>query len=139
MTHCTLCIKSITSVSKYEMSTDSDRFIRNIGQIRLSNFLLAGISSIAVTVITNPLDVRNHTALISTNFNCNCCTFYYEFRQVLKTQMQVHGAQTGTTRSNVYRNMVHTAGHLMQQNGIMGLQKGLSAAVAFQFTLNSMR
>lgn len=80
-----------------------------------TGFLIGGLSSAGATVITNPLEV-------------------------VKTRMQLQGelAAKGTS-VEPYRNVFQAFYKIAKNDGYFGLQKGLSAALCFQFILNSCR
>lgn len=62
------------------------------------------------------------------------------FRQVIKTRLQLQGelARQGTYVKS-YRSVFHAFVQVARHDGIAGLQKGLSAALCFQFVLNAFR
>ena len=86
-----------------------------MNEIKYSNFLLAGIGSIGATVFTNPLEV-------------------------IKTRLQLQGelSKQGTYAKD-YRGFLHAFYQVAKHDGLRGLQKGLSAAIGFQFLINGFR
>lgn len=80
-----------------------------------TGFLIAGLSSAGATVITNPLEV-------------------------VKTRMQLQGELAAKgTHIEPYRNVFQAFYKIAKNDGYFGLQKGLSAALCFQFILNACR
>ncbi|KAF5306197.1 hypothetical protein FQR65_LT07474 [Abscondita terminalis] len=78
-------------------------------------FVIGGIAASAAGFLTNPLDV-------------------------LKTRMQLQGELRARGQHAVhYKNVFHAAVVVIQNDGILGLQKGLSAAVIMHCIRNSVR
>lgn len=59
---------------------------------------------------------------------------------MIKTRLQLQGelAKRGTYTEK-YRGTIHGFIQVAKHDGIRGLQKGLSAALGFQFTINALR
>ena len=75
----------------------------------------AGVSTAAASVLTNPLEV-------------------------VKTRLQVQGELEPAHRATrTYRGMVHGLTTIARQEGWAGLQGGLTAALGFNFVMNSVR
>lgn len=78
-------------------------------------FMIGGAASTFATVFTNPLEV-------------------------VKTRMQLQGELAARGQYvEPYRNVFHAFVTVAKHDGWTGLQKGLGAAVVFQFILNSLR
>ncbi|KAL9694799.1 hypothetical protein quinque_014084 [Culex quinquefasciatus] len=80
------------------------------------DFLLGGCAATCAGIFSNPFDV-------------------------IKTRQQLQGElgdQPGTHR-NPYRSIFKSFQSILKAEGIAGLQKGLVSALAFQFTMNSIR
>lgn len=80
------------------------------------DFLLGGCAATCAGVFSNPFDV-------------------------IKTRQQLQGElgdQPGTHR-NPYRSIFKSFENILKAEGLRGLQKGLVSALAFQFTMNSIR
>ena len=77
--------------------------------------MVAGVASVGATVFTNPLEV-------------------------IKTRLQLQGelSKQGTYAKN-YRGTLHGFYQVAKHDGFRGLQKGLTAALGFQFVLNAFR
>lgn len=60
---------------------------------------------------------------------------------VIKTRQQLQGELTKKTNltSNPYSSVWHSVRSIVKAEGVLGLQKGLSSALAFQFVMNSTR
>lgn len=80
-----------------------------------TGFIIGGLSSSCATVCTNPLEV-------------------------VKTRMQLQGELTARgTHEKPYKNVFQAFYQIARNDGFFGLQKGLSAALCFQFILNACR
>ncbi|XP_049297837.1 solute carrier family 25 member 34-like [Anopheles funestus] len=79
-------------------------------------FLLGGASSMCAVLFTNPLDV-------------------------LKTRQQLEGELIAkqNLKKRAYKGFRQSVTTVIQTDGLRGLQKGLPAALLFQFSMNSVR
>lgn len=60
--------------------------------------------------------------------------------KVVKTRLQLQGELTPQgTYVKSYRHIFHAFVQVAKYDGLFGLQKGLSAALGFQFVLNALR
>ena len=61
--------------------------------------------------------------------------------QVIKTRQQLQGElmKKGELERTPYKNIYQSIKSIVKAEGILGLQKGLSSALAFQFVMNSIR
>lgn len=58
---------------------------------------------------------------------------------VIKTRQQLQGELTQKLSYSPYSSVWHSVRSIVKAEGILGLQKGLSSALAFQFVMNSTR
>ncbi|XP_040173235.1 solute carrier family 25 member 35-like [Anopheles arabiensis] len=82
-----------------------------------------------------------------------CAGFFSNPFDVIKTRQQLHGellqrtsgapgttnTTTTTPASNPYSSVVRSFRSILRSEGVLGLQKGLVSALAFQFAMNSVR
>uniref|UniRef100_A0A182SAR1 Mitochondrial carrier protein n=1 Tax=Anopheles maculatus TaxID=74869 RepID=A0A182SAR1_9DIPT len=81
-----------------------------------------------------------------------CAGFFSNPFDVIKTRQQLHGellqrtGQTGpspagspATGTNPYSSVIRSFRSILRSEGVLGLQKGLVSALAFQFAMNSVR
>ncbi|CAO1370918.1 unnamed protein product [Diamesa hyperborea] len=80
------------------------------------DFFLGGASAVVAGVFSNPFDL-------------------------MKTRQQLHGEleAKGVIKENHYKNLFKSVATIVKSEGIAGLQKGLSAQLAFQFVMNCVR
>uniref|UniRef100_A0A336LRK5 CSON012510 protein n=1 Tax=Culicoides sonorensis TaxID=179676 RepID=A0A336LRK5_CULSO len=82
-------------------------------ELFFNDFVYAGISSSCATIFTNPLEV-------------------------VKIRMQLQG-ELGLSNQTHYRNIPQALVQIAKNDGITGLQKGLTPSLYFQFFLNAFR
>lgn len=69
-----------------------------------------------------------------------CAGFFSNPFDVIKTRQQLQGELEKTTSSRApYRGLWPAIRNIVRSEGVTGLQKGLSSALAFQFVMNSTR
>ncbi|XP_055691574.1 solute carrier family 25 member 35-like [Lutzomyia longipalpis] len=79
------------------------------------DFVVGGLAACSAGLFTNPFDL-------------------------IKTRQQLHGElSVRKSGPNLYKNVWSSARTIIKTEGILALQKGLSAALSFQFVMNSTR
>lgn len=82
---------------------------------KIMDFLIGGTAAMCAGVFSNPFDV-------------------------IKTRQQLQGElKKNTSEKLVYSSQWQAVKNIIKAEGLFGLQKGLSSALAFQFVLNSTR
>lgn len=111
----------------------------SLQDVRFSNYLVAGCSSIGPTIVTNPLEVWfacDMFEIFVVTYN-SCANIILK---VIKTRLQLQGElKKLDPNAKVYRGVLHGLYQVGRYDGIKALQKGLAPAFGFQFCLNSIR
>lgn len=71
----------------------------------------------------------------------SCACFFSNPMDVIKTRQQLHGElmKKDPLMINPYKSLTYSVKSIIKSEGLLGLQKGISSAVGFQFVMNSAR
>ena len=94
-------------------------------------YVTGGMASMGAVVVSNPVEVCEPSVIM---------TFVNIATQVVKTRMQLQGElKASGTYSRPYRNIFHAFLVIARNEGVRGLQKGLSTALGYQAVMNGTR
>ena len=100
----------------------------------IMRYVTGGMASMGAVVVSNPVEVS------VINRPVDVVQSHSVTLQVVKTRMQLQGElQASGTYSRPYRNMLHAFVVIARNEGVRGLQKGLSTALGYQAVMNGTR
>ena len=110
------------------------------GQLPLAwEGLCAGAATAVSAVVTNPIEVRAFTSSTTVGRIVLLMSMPW-WAQVVKTRLQLQGElEKPGSRRRLYSGVLNAFWSIGRTEGVRGLQAGMTAAVLFNFSMNSVR